>query len=356
MSYLSYLKQPKQKQKLNALLHIYELYKDVIYNYLNKPTHPSTKNLNIFYIRELKPTILKLVKELHLDAMIAKKEIELSKNYILFTSLLVAEKELQDQGKDAEYARKEVTNNYGKIKELSEFAVAVMQDPIPEIEEIIGEGRRLINTLELTQTKQNSPEIIINDKEEEKYRFPHKLPRGTKWENFIIKFLDEESVLIKVFKFERTATYREMGFIGRGKNPEPSVAWAFLKVLAKRNGELTIRDPEAKTAYKKQKEILSKVLENYFLIEYDPFYPYNRTESYKDYDSKKMKKFTYQKREMESFRIKITLIPPPDLVESKKEKSKNTVIEEKEDEDDPLGIKEYLNEQYPDVYREDEDD
>jgi hypothetical protein len=334
MSYLSYLKQPKQKQELNALLHIYELYKDVVYNYLNNPTNPSTKNLNIFYIRELKLTILKLAKELNLDVMIARKEIELSKNYILFTSLLVAEKELQDQGKDSEYARKEVTYNYGKIKELAELAAAVSQDPILEIEEIIDEGRRLINALEPTQSKQNSPEIIIDDKEEATYRFPHKLPRGTKWDNFIIKFLDEESVLIKVFKFERTATYREMGFIGRGKNPKPSVAWAFLKVLAKCNGELSIRDPEARDVYKKQKELLSESLEEYFTLDYDPFYPYEEP-----IKNRKLKN---------SYKIKIDLIPPPVIEENPGRlivQVDLTSPSTPKEDDDSYGTKEYLTDE-----------
>jgi len=49
-----------------------------------------------------------------------------------------------------------------------------------------------------------------------------------------------------------------MRLVGRGKSPKPSELWAFLKVLATKNGEIAIKDPEAKTKYKKQKELLKK--------------------------------------------------------------------------------------------------
>ena len=68
---------------------------------------------------------------------------------------------------------------------------------------------------------------------------------------------------------------KEMGMIGRGKNPNPSEAWTFMEVLAQLNGELTIKDAQAKDKYKKQKELLAKALQSYFSLEYDPFYPYH---------------------------------------------------------------------------------
>lgn len=168
-----------------------------------------------------------------------------------------------------------------------------------------------------TSTKEEINKIDAN-------KFPHKLPRGTNWENFIIKFLDEENVLIKIKQFKHTTNYKEMGFLGRGKDPRPSVAWTFFKVLAKVNGELSIKDKEAKDKYKKQKEELSEVLENYFSIDYDPFYPYHSS----------------IEKGGNSYRIKIVLIPPP--ITEEKETNSN----DNEDDNDSLGIKEYLGDQY----------
>ncbi|OGE76155.1 MAG: hypothetical protein A3C85_01670 [Candidatus Doudnabacteria bacterium RIFCSPHIGHO2_02_FULL_48_21] len=167
---------------------------------------------------------------------------------------------------------------------------------------------------------------IAQAKKENTNRFPYKLPAGTKWENFTIKFLDDENIFIQVKHIKHEVNYKEMWFVGKGKNPNPSEAWVFLKVLAKVNGELTIKDAEARDKYKKQKEVLAKALQNYFLLDYDPFYPYRSS----------------PEKEGNSYKIKITLIPPP-------EQSGKKNIDENEDD---LGVKEYLDKQSPQVYEE----
>lgn len=165
-------------------------------------------------------------------------------------------------------------------------------------------------------------------KEDREHKFPHKLPAGTIWENFIIKFLNDENVFIQVKQYKHTASYREMGFVGKGNNPNPSEAWTFLKVLAQVNGELTLKDPKARDKYKKQKEFLAKSLKDYFSLDYDPFYPY-RSSSVKSGNS---------------YKIKITLIPPPADIQ----KSITNTDEEKDD----LGLRDYLDEQAPQVYED----
>jgi hypothetical protein len=107
--------------------------------------------------------------------------------------------------------------------------------------------------------------------------------------------------------------------IGKGKVPEPSEQWLFMKVLAQYQGEITIRDPEAKDKYKKQKQALTETLRNYFSIDYDPFYPYH----------------SCPEKAGNSYKIKLLLIPPFD------KDTRPNIIEE---ETDPLGIQEYLNE------------
>lgn len=169
-------------------------------------------------------------------------------------------------------------------------------------------------------------DAIAKTNKKSRSKFPHRLSAGTIWENFIIKFLDNENVFIQVKQFEHNTNYKEMGFIGKGINPRPSEAWTFLKVLATVNGELSFKDPKKKDKYKKQKELLAKSLQDYFSLDYDPFYPY-RSSSEKNGNS---------------YKIKITLIPPP---ESNEGKAINK-------DEDTLGIKEYLDEQNPQVYED----
>ena len=178
---------------------------------------------------------------------------------------------------------------------------------------------------------QEGLQAIAGIKKDDKNKFPHKLPAGTKWENFTIKFENDENVFIQVKQFKHYANYKEMGFTGRGANPGPSEAWVFLKVLAQVQGELTLKDTEARDKYKKQKELLAKSLQDYFSLDYDPFYPY-RSSSEKSGDS---------------YKIKITLIPdsPNPDIKTGIGKNKNN---------DKFGTKTYFAEQTPEVYSEDE--
>lgn len=173
---------------------------------------------------------------------------------------------------------------------------------------------------------QDGLKAIAETKGQKKHKFPHKLPAGTIWENFTIKFLNDENIFIQVKQFKHTASYKEIGFVGKGNNPNPSEAWTFLKVLAQVNGELTLKDPEARDKYKKQKELLAKSLQDYFSLDYDPFYPYRSS----------------SEKSGNSYKIKITLIPPP-LKNEQPDTSDNK---------DELGVKDYLDEQAPSVYDE----
>lgn len=149
-------------------------------------------------------------------------------------------------------------------------------------------------------------------------KFPFKIPAGTQWHNVIIKFLDDERIEIHVKRLKHTTNYKEMEMLGKGKIPTPNEQWNFLKVLAKCYGEISIRDPEAKDKYKKQKQELTETLRNYFSIDYDPFYPYQSS----------------PEKAGNSYKIKIFLIPPP---------QKDNIIDSNKD-NDPLGIQEYLQE------------
>lgn len=181
---------------------------------------------------------------------------------------------------------------YNKSCEIDEF-LSNLINITKNLEDSIEENNPLINTKKV-ENKLHASKLA--EAETIKNKFPYKLPKGTEWKNFIIKFIDNENVFIKVNKYKHTANYLEMGFVGRGKNPVPSVAWIFLKVLARLNGEIQIKDKEASDKYKKQKEQLSNILASYFSIDYDPFFPYKSS----------------QEKKGNSYRIKIVLIPPPE--------------------------------------------
>ena len=199
----------------------------------------------------------------------------------------------------------------------------------------------------------NGEKIETNVKEDIKKKgtnkFPYKLLSGTKWENFIIEFLDYKNIKIEVKGRIHTTNYKEMGLVGKGKNPEPSEAWAFLEVLAKLNGEISVEDPEARERYKHQKKFLAENLQDYFTLDYDPFYPYK--EAIKD------------RKQKNSYKIKILLVPPPideeksdryiaqvDLTSPLIQEEKEIDSKNEEENNDPLGIKEYLDDQCTEIY------
>jgi hypothetical protein len=175
----------------------------------------------------------------------------------------------------------------------------------------------LIATKELSKERKTEKNKSIKPQTKEP-KFPYKIPTGTRWENVTIKFLNDENILIKVKQFEHSTNFKEMNFIGRGNNPPPSEAWIFLKALSESKipGEICIRDPNAKNKYKKQKEFLTKKLQNYFSIDYDPFNPYHSS----------------TEKRGNSYKIKILLIPEP-------------ITNDEENDGETNDIKEYLKEQ-----------
>jgi hypothetical protein len=206
-----------------------------------------------------------------------------------------------------------------KVSELNKLNIAVSEKL-----QIINKNKQDAQQLVPMPIKKEPLEIKIvsgskieieNEEKISKYKLPSSLPAGTEWKNIIFKFKDDKNVHIEVKQYKHDANYSEMGFIGKGKVPEPSEAWNFLRVLAKVNGELAISDDEQKQKYKKQKEILSKKLKAYFSLDSDPFYPYE---------------------DQKSYRIKMTLLP----VIVKSEKS-NPLPEEK---DDDIGLDDFYKE------------
>jgi len=196
------------------------------------------------------------------------------------------------------------------LKQLSLFDIT---NPLPITGKIVVSGlNERLDALKPKELEKSGP------------KFPYKIPAGTHWSSIIIKFLDDEQVEIKIKRFRHTTNYKEMGMIGKGNIPAPSEQWVFLKVLAQCTGEITIQDSKAKDTYKKQKQELTEILQQYFSIDYDPFYPY---------------KSSYEKSG-NSYKIKLTLIPPVEILQD---------IVSSESKEDTLGIQEFLNEEAPQV-------
>jgi hypothetical protein len=123
-------------------------------------------------------------------------------------------------------------------------------------------------------------------------KFPDALPAGTQWGFIWLQFLDEENVMIHAGQFKRMASYADMGFADtRGNGLKPNEQWKFLLLLARKGGEIKHTDPQAKSSYKKQKQLLSDKLKQYFRLDFDPFDSYVSEKAYK---------------------IKMTLMPPPE--------------------------------------------
>lgn len=201
-------------------------------------------------------------------------------------------------------------------KEATQEIKHTKQEPIPFM---------LVNDIGIRGLEKGLEAIAKNSKKADGAKFPHKLPSGTKWENITIKFEDDSKVFIKAKQLEHYTNYKDMGFIGKGNNPEPSEAWVFLRVLSmtKTPGEIAITDKDVRDKWKAQKSILSEALQSYFSIDYDPFYPYRSS----------------TEKIGSSYKIKLNLVPPPE----------QEATEEPEEKDE---VKEFLNQEAPQVFEE----
>lgn len=123
-------------------------------------------------------------------------------------------------------------------------------------------------------------------------KFPYKLPPNISWGDIVIKFLDGHNIQIVAGKHVYTANYKEMG-LDDSRQLKPNLQWALLKALSENNGGISWKEGNAKNNVKKQKQLLSNKLKNYFNIESEPFHPYK-------------KKLGYQ--------IKVTLVPESDSI------------------------------------------
>jgi len=120
---------------------------------------------------------------------------------------------------------------------------------------------------------------------------PLKLPSNTKWEHITIQFIDYDKVKIQAPNhFKKITDFRKMGFENL-KNGKPNKQWELLYALSRYHGDLswtiaTYRKrvdshPLSTPKIRKQIQILSQSLKQYFNINEPPFYDYVKFKAYK---------------------------------------------------------------------------
>jgi len=95
-------------------------------------------------------------------------------------------------------------------------------------------------------------------------------PKGATWASVIIKFIDGETVSVRVGEQTGRYVYSEMGMID-GRNKKPTKQWEFLRAFADREGIMTWQSASADRKNQKRREILAENLKAFFGIDDDPF-------------------------------------------------------------------------------------
>jgi hypothetical protein len=94
-------------------------------------------------------------------------------------------------------------------------------------------------------------------------------PSDASWSDLRIRFIDGESVSIRVCGVSRIRLFSELGMASR-KNKKPTKQWDLLRDLAREHGVLSWGSPGASRKAQKQREELSSKLKVYFRIDGDP--------------------------------------------------------------------------------------
>ena len=112
---------------------------------------------------------------------------------------------------------------------------------------------------------------------------PLELPADAAWEMVQAEFHDDQHMVIEIPKYgikKFVVGYEDMGMQDK-RNGRPNAQWAILRNLAKYDGEISWTTPVASPQVKKQKQLLSKALRDFFQIDGDPFGVYQREKAYR---------------------------------------------------------------------------
>jgi hypothetical protein len=104
-------------------------------------------------------------------------------------------------------------------------------------------------------------------------KFP--LPPGTTWSQISIRFLDGHTVTVTAGSTAGRFNFAEMG-MKDARNGNPNAQWRLLEILANSGGRLSWQNRSADSKNKKQVELLSRRLRDFFGIPESPFHPYKK--------------------------------------------------------------------------------
>ena len=341
---LGFLRHPENKEKISTLRKAYQVFMNIAEVFCDNPSKPSHQ-LNDAYVKT-KKLITDAVRDLRLyvNSVSGRQRIHTLTHYFIpFNNLFTAEKEytpdnleidLSGKKLSWDYIRPQMNATYGDIDELYRKVEGSEVLSKPDVQQTLNEISLLLSKTKeenkkLTKTRQKTPvpqtpvqkieitaipELVIRNVEDNtltkgKKRvrlpmFPH-IP----WDKASIRFLDERNVIITGDKKTVTTDYEGLGF-SNDKSNKPNLAWGFLFGIAKNNGETPRITSPIPDNVKQLKLQISDFLKNLY---------HNTTEPFEDFS------------DANTYKLRIKLIPPE--LDAKNSKS-----------DDPLGIKEYLNE------------
>jgi hypothetical protein len=97
-------------------------------------------------------------------------------------------------------------------------------------------------------------------------------PANAVWNHLRIKFVDGETVSVKVGDATGRLLFSQMG-MADGRTAKPTKQWELLKEFARGLGTMTWSSPGATRKNQKRKELLSDNLKAFFRIDGEPFRP-----------------------------------------------------------------------------------
>jgi hypothetical protein len=90
-----------------------------------------------------------------------------------------------------------------------------------------------------------------------------------KWSELTIRFLNSETVSVKLLDKSAKLTYSDLGMID-GRSRGPTKQWYLLEAFARDRGELTWTSPSASRENRKRRKLLSDNLKSFFGIQGEP--------------------------------------------------------------------------------------
>lgn len=167
------------------------------------------------------------------------------------------------------YARPTITvTDFETFNTLDEVATEVAVEVTEKPEDVPLAARQIVSA---TKIEAKKGRLIT----------PLSLPSSIYWEDIRVTFVDSQTVLIEFPTISQKITvgYMDMG-MWDGRNMKPNAQWMIWRTLAKTGGRIEWGGRYVSPQVKKQKQLLSAALSNYFNIEGDPFQVYRQVRSY----------------------------------------------------------------------------